>query len=48
MVIIGNSESGNTKLLFKFLLEYYLDLQKIIFVSPCLSQKEYEVIIKSL
>ena len=48
MVIIGNSGSGKTKLLFKFLLEQYLDFQKIIFISPSVSQKEYEVIIKSL
>ena len=48
MVIIGNSGSGKTKLLFKFLLEGYLDFQKIVFVSPSLSQKEYDVIIKSL
>ena len=48
MVIIGNSGSGKTKLLLKFLLEQYLDFKKIIFVSPFLSQKEYEVIIKSL
>ena len=48
MVIIGNSGSGKTKLLFKFLLEQYLDFQKVIFVSPSFSQKEYEVIIKSL
>ena len=48
MVIIGNSGSGKTKLLFKFLLEQYLDFQKIIFFSPALSQQEYEVIIKSL
>ena len=32
MVIIGNSGSGKRKLLFKFLLEQYLDFQKIIFV----------------
>ena len=32
MVIIGNSGSGKTKLLFKFLLEQYLDFQKVIFV----------------
>ena len=48
MVIIGNSGSGKTKLLFKFLLEQYFDFQKLIFVSPSLSQREYEVIIKSL
>ena len=48
MVIIGNSGSGKTKLLFKFLLEGYLDFQKIVFVSPSLSQTEYDVIIKSL
>ena len=48
MVIIGNSGSGKTKLLFKFLLEQYLDFVKIVFVFPFLSQKEYEVIIKSL
>ena len=48
MVIIGNSGSGKTKLLFKFLLEQYLDFKNIIFVSLSLSQKEYEVIIKSL
>ena len=48
MVIIGNSGSGKTKLLFKFLLEGYLDFQKIGFVSRSLSQKEYDVIIKSL
>ena len=47
MVIIGNSGSGKTKLLFKFVIEQYLDFQKVIFVSP-FSQKEYEVIIKSL
>ena len=47
-MIIGNSGSGKTKLLFKFLLEGYLDFQKIDFVSPSLSQKEYDVIIKSL
>ena len=34
MVIIGNNGSGKTKLLFKFLLEGYLDFQKIVFVSP--------------
>ena len=43
MGIIGNSGSGKTKLLFKFLLEQYLDFQKIIFVSHSLSQKKYEV-----
>ena len=48
MVIIGNSGSDKTKLLFKFLLEGYLDFQKLVFVSPSLSQKEYDVIIKSL
>ena len=48
MVIIGNSGSGKTKLLFKFLLEGYLDFQKLVFVSTSLSQKEYDVIIKSL
>ena len=45
MVIIGNSGSGKSKLLFKFLLEQYLDFQKVIFVSLSLSQIEYEVII---
>ena len=48
MVIIGNSGSRKTKLLLKFLLKQYLDLQKIIFVSFSLSQKEYEVIKISL
>ena len=48
MVIIGNSGSGKTKLLFKFLLDSYLDFQKVVFVSPSLIQKEYDVIIKSL
>ena len=48
MVIIGNSGSGKTKRLFKCLLEQYLDFEKILFVLPSLSQKEYEVIIKSL
>ena len=48
MVFIGNSGSGKTKLLFKFLLEQYLDFEKIVFVSPSISQKEYEVITKSL
>ena len=48
MMIIGNSGSGKTKLLLKFLLEGYLDFQKIVFVSPSLSQTEYDVIIKSL
>ena len=48
MAIIGNSGSGKTKLLFKFLLEGYLDFQKIVFVSPSLCQKKYDVIIKSL
>ena len=48
MVIIDNFGSEKTKLLFKFVLEQYLDFQKFIFVSPSLSQKEYEVIIKSL
>ena len=47
MVIIGNSCSGKTKLLFKFLLEQYLNFKKIVFVSYLLSQIEYEVIIKS-
>ena len=31
IVIIGNSGSGKTKLLFKFLLEQYLDFQKNYF-----------------
>ena len=48
MVLVGSSGSGKTKLLFKFLLDGYLDFQKIIFVSASLSQKEYDVIIKSL
>ena len=48
MVIIGNSGSGKTKLFIKFFLERYLDLQKLVFVSFSLSQKEYDVIIKSL
>ena len=48
MVIIGNSCSGKTKLLCKFLLEGYLDFQKIVSVSPSWSQKDYDVIIKSL
>ena len=47
MVIIGNSGSGKTKLLFKFLLEGYLYFQKLVFESLSLSQKEYDVIIKS-
>ena len=45
MVIIGNSGSGKSKLLLKFLLEGYLDFQNIVFVSPSLSHKEYDVII---
>ena len=48
MIIIGNSGSKKTKLLFKFLLEQYLDIQKVIFVSFSLFQKKYVVIIKSL
>ena len=48
MVIIGKSGSGKTKLLFKLLLEGYLDFQKIVFISASLSQNEYDVIIKSL
>ena len=48
MVFIGNSGSGKTKLLFKLLLENYLKFEKLIFVSFFLSQKEYQVIIKSL
>ena len=48
MVIIFNSGSGKTKLLFKFLLEQYIDFQEVIFVSPSLSQKEYEVFITLL
>ena len=31
MVIIGHSGSGKTKLLCRFLLESYLDFQKIVF-----------------
>ena len=48
MVIIGNSDSRKTKLLFKFLLKNYFDFNKIVFASPSLSQTVYEVIIKSL
>ena len=48
MVIIGNSKSGKTKLLFKFLLENYLEFKKLECVSPSLFQKECEVIIKVL
>ena len=48
MVIIGNSKSGKTKLIFKFLLENYFDFNKIVFASPGLTQTENEVIIKSL
>ena len=47
MLIIGNSGSGKTMLLFKLLLENYFDLDRIVFVSTSLSQKQYEVIIKS-
>ena len=36
------------KVLFKLLLKGYLDFQKIVFVSPSLSQNKYDVIIKSL
>ena len=48
MLLIGNSGSGKAKLLLKFLLEGYLDFKKLVFVSFSLSQKEYDVIIKSL
>ena len=48
MIIIGRSGCGKTKFLFKLLLENYFDLDKIVFVSPCLDQIEYDVIIKSL
>ena len=48
MIIIGRSGLGKTKLLFKFLLENYFDFEKVVFVSPSLTQTEYEVIIKSL
>ena len=48
MAIIGRSGLGKTKLLFKFLLENYFDFEKVVFVSPSLTQTEYEVIIKSL
>ena len=48
MVIIDNSGLEKTKLLLKFILEQYLDFGKIVFVFFSLSQKEYEVIIKSL
>ena len=37
-----------TKLLFKFVLEQYLDFERIVFVSFSLFQKEYQVIMKSL
>ena len=48
MVIIGYSSKGTAKLLYKVFLKQFLDFQKIIFVSPSISQKKYEVIIKSL
>ena len=48
LLIIGNSGSGKTKLFFKLLLNNYLDFKKLVFCSPSLSQKEYEVIIKCL
>ena len=48
MAIIGRSGLGQTKLLFKFLLENYFDFDKIVFASLSLTQTEYEVIIKSL
>ena len=48
MAIIGRSGLGKTKLLLKFLWENYFDFEKVIFVSPSLTQTEYEVIIKSL
>ena len=48
MIIIGRSGLEKTKLWFKFLLKNYLDFEKVVFVSPSLTQTEYEVIIKSL
>ena len=48
MVIVESSGSSKTKLLYKFLLDGYLDFQKKVIVSPSLIQKEYDVIIKSL
>ena len=48
MVIIGNSVSGKTKLLFNILLENYFYFNKRVFASPSLSQTEYDVIINSL
>ena len=48
MVIIGCSGVGKSKLLFKLLLEGYLNFSKIIFCSPSLSQVEYQVITKGL
>ena len=48
MPIIGRSDLGKTKLLFKFLLKNYFDFEKVVFASPSLTQAEYEVIIKSL
>lgn len=46
--IVGPSGCGKSKLLFKLLLENYLDFHKIIFCSPSLSQIEYQIIIKGL
>ena len=48
MVIICNSGSGKTNILFKYLLKGYLDFLKIDFVSLSSVQKEHDVIIKSL
>ena len=39
MVIVGNSRSSKTKLLFKFLLGNYLEFEKPVFVLPSLCQK---------
>ena len=48
MIIIGKSGSRKPKLLFKLLLEQYLDFEKIVFVLFSLSQNKYELILKSL
>ena len=46
--ILGSSGSGKTKLLFRLLLDGTLDYDKLVFCSPSLQQKEYQIIIYGL
>ncbi len=45
-IIVGSSGAGKTYLLFKLLLEDYIDYNRLYIFSPSILQSEYQLIIE--